>query len=63
MTTQEAKEYFGGAKRLAAFLDCWPSAIFNWGDVPPRGIQYELEVRTGGDLKADRQEEVAHGPA
>jgi hypothetical protein len=30
--------------------------IYQWGDTPPMGRQYELEVKTGGKLKADNND-------
>jgi len=56
MTTAEAIEYFGGIKRLAGALNVWPQGIYAWGERPPMSRQYELEVKTNGALKADRQE-------
>lgn len=62
MTTQEAIDFFGGIKELAAKLGVWPQAITAWGETPPMGRQYELEVKTGGKLRAERHEVVhAHG--
>lgn len=52
MTTKEAISYFGGLKKLADAIGVWPQVIYQWGDHPPRARQYELEVKTGGDLKA-----------
>lgn len=54
MTTQEAIDYYGGIKQLADALGTWPQAIYNWGEKPPEARQYELEVKTKGKLKADR---------
>jgi len=56
MTTKEAVDYFGGAKALADALGTWPQTIYSWGDRPPMGRQYELEIKTGGKLKADAEE-------
>jgi hypothetical protein len=54
MTTQEAIKYFGSTKKLADALGVWPQVIYAWGERPPMGRQYELEVRTQGALKADQ---------
>lgn len=59
MTTNEAIEHFGGVRPLAEALQVWPQVVYQWGDCPPMGRQYELEVKTGGALKADRG--AAHG--
>ena len=59
MTTQEAIDYFGGVRKLAKLLDTSTAAIYQWGDYPPAGRQYELEVRTQGRLMAEP--EAANG--
>ena len=59
MTTQEAIDYYGSTKKLADALGVWPQVIYNWNQTPPMARQYELEVKTNGVLKADRQ--VANG--
>lgn len=56
MTTNQAVRYFGGKKELASALDIWPHNIARWGRRPPLKRQYELEIMTGGALKADRDE-------
>lgn len=55
MTTKEAIEHFGGIKALADALGMWPHPIYQWGDRPPMARQYEIEVKTGGKLKADKK--------
>lgn len=59
MTTQEAIQHYGGRKALAAALNVWPQVIYTWGERPPMARQYELEVKTGGKLRADRDEVAA----
>ena len=54
MTTQQAIDFFGGLKYLAQALDLYPQAIQHWGEYPPNGRQYELEVKTYGKLKAEK---------
>lgn len=54
MTTYEAIKHFGGIKQLADALKTWPQSIYQWGERPPKGRQYELEVLTNGKLKADK---------
>lgn len=56
MTTKEAIEYYGGIKQLADTLGIWPHVIYRWGDHPPMGRQYELEVKTNGELRAEKDE-------
>ena len=53
MKTKEAIEYYGGIKQLAEALGIWPHVIYRWGDNPPLARQYELEVKTGGKLRAE----------
>lgn len=60
MKTEEAIAYYGSLKKLADVLDVWPQVIYQWGGKPPMSRQYELEVKTEGTLKADRQA-VTHG--
>ena len=58
MTTKEAIEYYGGIKQLAAKLGIWAHVIYRWGEYPPIGRQYELEVKTNGALKAETSQEA-----
>lgn len=53
MTTNDVLDYFGGMKQAARFLDIYPQAVYQWGERPPMSKQYELEVKTNGELKAD----------
>jgi hypothetical protein len=56
MTTQDAIDYFDGSiNKLAGFLDVHTGTIHAWGERPPPGRQFELEVRTDGAIKADRE--------
>jgi len=52
MKTQQAIEHFGGIKQLADALGIWPHNISRWGEYPPMGRQFEIEVKTEGALKA-----------
>lgn len=54
MTTAEAINHFKTTVALARALGVTPSAISQWGERPPLGRQYQIEVRTGGALRADR---------
>lgn len=56
MTKQEALDHYGGVKKLAQALDTWPNTVYRWGDEIPMYRQYELEVKTGGKLKATREQ-------
>lgn len=55
MTTKEAIKFYGNIKKLADTLDMWPHVIYRWGEHPPKARQYELEVKTGGKLKAEKE--------
>lgn len=52
MKTQDAIDHFGGIKQLADALGIWPHSIYRWGETVPLARQYELEVKTNGELKA-----------
>lgn len=54
MKTKEASDFFGGTKELADALGIWPHVIYRWGEYPPMARQYEIEVKSGGKLKAER---------
>ena len=54
MKTKDAVEFFGGIKQLAKELSIWPHVIYRWGDSPPMARQYEIEVKTGGKLRAEK---------
>ena len=56
MKTKDAVEYYGGAKELAFALNIWPHNVKRWGEYPPMERQYEIEVKTGGKLRAERGE-------
>lgn len=58
MTTQQAIDYFGSHRELAQILGVSTQSIYQWGEYPPLGRQYELEIKTRGALRAER--DVAH---
>ncbi|HEY7824775.1 MAG TPA: Cro/CI family transcriptional regulator [Acidimicrobiia bacterium] len=53
MKTEDAIRWYGGVRRLASALGVWPQVIYKWGDRPPMARQYEIQVRTKGELRAD----------
>lgn len=60
MRTKDAIDYFKGPSKLASKLRRQDGqlginrqAIYGWGEYPPVGRQYEIEVLTDGELKAD----------
>lgn len=54
MKTQEAIDYWGGVKKLADDLKTWPQTIYQWGEYPPMGRQYEIEVKSDSQLRAEK---------
>jgi hypothetical protein len=56
MRTTEAVSWAGGVRRLAERLGVSVQAIYAWGDHPPILRQYELEIISGGQLKAERKQ-------
>lgn len=53
MTTKEAINHFGTKRQLAEAIGIWPHSIFRWGEYPPLARQYELEIKSGGALRAE----------
>ena len=54
MKTKEAIQYYGNIKKLADALGMWPHVIYRWGEHPPVARQYELDVKTNGKLKSEK---------
>ena len=60
MKTQEAIDYFGNQRKLCDALRLKArQTIHAWGEYPPAGRQYQIEILTNGALKAERQSDVA----
>ncbi|HDO1383607.1 TPA: Cro/Cl family transcriptional regulator [Aeromonas veronii] len=55
MKKEDAISYFGSAAELARSLNISEPAVSRWGDTIPKGRAYQIEVLTGGKLKADQQ--------
>ncbi|MEB8286594.1 MULTISPECIES: Cro/CI family transcriptional regulator [Aeromonas] len=62
MKKEDAISYFGSAAELARSLNISEPAVSRWGDTIPKGRAYQIEVLTGGKLKAD-QHHTAQGRA
>ncbi|WP_421268419.1 Cro/CI family transcriptional regulator [Aeromonas veronii] len=60
MKTELAVDYFGTKAAIADALGIKKSAVSQWGDTIPKGRAYQIEVLTGGKLKAD-QHHTAQG--
>ncbi|MFB0769884.1 Cro/CI family transcriptional regulator [Aeromonas salmonicida] len=62
MRTELAVDYFGTKAAIADALGIKKSAVSQWGDIIPKGRAYQIEVLTGGKLKAE-QSQAAQGRA
>ncbi|MGL5070165.1 MAG: Cro/CI family transcriptional regulator [Aeromonas salmonicida] len=62
MKTVLAVDYFGTKAAIADALGIKKSAVSQWGDTIPKGRAYQIEVLTGGKLKAE-QSQAAQGNA
>ncbi|MGL6488002.1 Cro/CI family transcriptional regulator [Aeromonas hydrophila] len=60
MKKTDAINYFGSASELAKKLNISEAAISQWGQNVPQGRAYQIEVLTGGKLKADPAAPSAH---
>lgn len=58
MKKEDAISYFGSAAELARSLNISEPAVSRWGDTIPKGRAYQIEVLTGGKLKADQHNTV-----
>lgn len=59
MRTSDAIRHFGSQKKLCAALGLKVrQTIHAWGEFPPMTRQYQIEVITGGALRAERPEET-----
>lgn len=54
MKTKEVIKYFGTVKKVAQFLNIHTKNVYQWGEYPPEARQYELEVKTKRELKAEK---------
>lgn len=54
MRKTDAINYFGSASELAKKLNISEAAISQWGQNVPQGRAYQIEVLTGGKLKANQ---------
>ncbi|WP_270809068.1 Cro/CI family transcriptional regulator [Aeromonas sp. QDB08] len=53
MTTSNAVRYFGSKAAIARALGINKAAVSQWGETIPEGRAYQIEVLTGGKLKAN----------
>lgn len=57
MRKKDVVEHFGSQKAVAEALNLTEAAISAWPDDVPRGRAFELQVLTGGKLKAENGSE------
>lgn len=53
MRKQDVISYFGSVTKTAIALGINKATVSCWGETIPRGRAYQIEVLTGGKLKAD----------
>lgn len=53
MTKNDVFAYFGGCTKTAAAIGTGKPAVSLWGDKPPKSRQTQIELITGGFLKAE----------
>lgn len=52
MKKQDVLNHFGGVSKTAQALSINKATVSCWGDSIPKGRAYQIEVMTGGKLKA-----------
>ncbi|MGR3892981.1 Cro/CI family transcriptional regulator [Pseudomonas sp. 1176_21] len=55
MNTRDVAKFFGSKKKLAEALGIQPSAVTMWGDTVPESRQYQIQVLSQGQFRADRK--------
>lgn len=56
MKTIDAIKYYGSQRKLKEILGLRArQTIHAWGEYPPPGRQYQIEILTNGELRAERQ--------
>ncbi|GAB5992564.1 Cro/CI family transcriptional regulator [Aeromonas enteropelogenes] len=53
MKKTDVLNHFGGVSKTAKALGINMATVSCWGEVIPKGRAYQIEVMTGGQLKAD----------
>ncbi|MGY6039078.1 Cro/CI family transcriptional regulator [Aeromonas sp. AE23HZ002T15] len=54
MKKNEAVKHYGGVVQLATALGIKPQSVSQWGETIPQGRAYQIELMTGGKLKAEQ---------
>ena len=55
MTKSDVIKFYGSGARAAKALGRTRGAVWQWDELLPINLQYEIEGRTRGKLKADRK--------
>ena len=53
MTTDEVTAYYGSKSAIARALSIKQPSVSNWGEYPPADRQMQLQILTGGKLRAE----------
>ena len=53
MKKKDVISFFGGNIQTAGALEVTKQAVNGWGDIVPRGIAYEVQVKSKNALKVD----------
>lgn len=56
MKTEAVIEHFGTKAAVARALGVSMAAVSQWGEMVPVGRAYQIEVITGGKLKASKEQ-------
>lgn len=59
MKKADAIAFFGSPTALAAALGITRTAVYQWGELVPKERRYEIEVKSGGQLKAEPETQQA----
>jgi len=60
MKTDTAIKFFGSGRALADALSIKPAAVYQWGEFPPPLRQLQIEIVSGGALKAEQSAKPVH---
>lgn len=52
MKTHDVIQHFGGVSKLAQALGISRKAVYQWGEEPPEGRQYQIQLITSGTFQA-----------
>lgn len=54
MKKQDVIDFFGSIRKAAVALDVSTQTIYQWGETVPELMQYKVQVKTKGKLKAGK---------